>query len=82
MHFPPLLFVDSAPPEYSWPDDQHAAGVNDGQPGNEVRLRIVGEMLRDSQGFCRVSITMMPSYDPAVPAAFAPCLFVKENDTP
>ncbi len=30
--------------------DQQAAGVNDGQFGIEVRLRIVGQMLGDSLG--------------------------------
>jgi hypothetical protein len=55
------------------------------QPGIEVRLRAVGKRLRDSWEFFPVSITMTPSYDPAV--LFDRDLVqrkptLKENDTP
>jgi len=42
-------------------------GVDTRRTGIEVRLRTVAQMLRDSYGFCPVSITMTPSWVRMIP---------------
>jgi hypothetical protein len=42
-------------------------GVDDERTGIEVRLRTVAQRLRDSYGFCPVSITTTPSWVRMIP---------------